>query len=624
MFAICLVSDQRLLQQCVLLQGSKIGANDWIGIPFPNVNRVLNFEDAITEIYSEEECGYTEVKAADIACLQRRMSLDHEFMKPKAIEDEANRTVFVGEWVEVQDDGGMWSTKMEVEPEIVSDTTVRDIWCEQENWEDPLQCMLCSRVESDNDKVDVMILRNLITNELTETRLDLLGRSSLVCVGEEVVVEAEEDLANVAESKDHPQDDSSSWNVLNTRVEELEKEAIEVQESIVEAKNQQSITEVIVNEPVTEAAAKDNVMAAEINPKVARKTRTTPAERIKKSEEQDEERVRHEQQLRNERAAKALEKKAAKQLKQEMDVRVAAAKALEKETKADLKKQKEIKDIRDKIETMSTKKRERLLRQFGPLRMGETNRPVQPVWENDECVETDELDIEERQRKEAGTRRVMKKEHLIGKFFTHPLTDRLYEVKFIYWDSVTDKLAVLRRAYDGVYDTDDRFPYQLEGDRGVEALTQLYEEKSGLRTATRRWPQSEAEMIEAQMEDPKVKKLMDDMGDKEELSTEHTRHVKEGYMTTTKRTFYRPRIIQEDGITEIFGALRCKELIWRARVPKETVDTEVEGVKESSKYEKAREAARDRTMNRPKLEPEVEEWVENVKQYFQKCCRKYV
>jgi transposase InsO family protein len=72
---------------------------------------------------------------------------------------------------------------------------------------------------------------------------------------------------------------------------------------------------------------------------------------------------------------------------------------------------------------------------------------------------------------------------------------------YVYWDVASEKVAAYRRAADGEQpDADDMFPYAVVGRRGIERLVKKFRrEIGGGLSEGIAWPESEEQMLEAQM-----------------------------------------------------------------------------------------------------------------------------
>ena len=142
-----------------------------------------------------------------------------------------------------------------------------------------------------------------------------------------------------------------------------------------------------------------------------------------------------------------------------------------------------------------------LLKQFGRILVDGMEKENLKDWDE----ETDEQTA----RREAGQARSLEFQHLVGRRFLHPISDSLYEITYVFWDSRSDKIAGYRRACDVEIETNDRYPYAIEGARGMARYVTAFEECAGIADTERKWPQSEAEMLAAQLEDPAARQFID-------------------------------------------------------------------------------------------------------------------
>jgi hypothetical protein len=122
----------------------------------------------------------------------------------------------------------------------------------------------------------------------------------------------------------------------------------------------------------------------------------------------------------------------------------------------------------------------------------------------------------------------------------------MYEIIYVYYDVPSKKVAAYRRCCDNLRDTGDRFPYEVDGPTGLEALTNLWENQAGINNAVR-WPTSDIEFRAAQLEDEALCEMID--------RADHGADIK-----VNKRTAY--TVLLPDGTR---SALRC-----RLTVEKET------------------------------------------------------
>ena len=149
---------------------------------------------------------------------------------------------------------------------------------------------------------------------------------------------------------------------------------------------------------------------------------------------------------------------------------------------------------------------------------------------------------------------------LVGRRFLHPLNDTLYEITYVYWDSRTDKIAGYRRACGEDIDTNDRYPYAIEGSRGMAKYVTAFEECAGIADTDVKWPQNEAEMLAAQLEDPAARQFIDRI------------RAGEGeiFIYGQRKRVYMPSRLDAEG-NEVRGALRVEEVSMTPRLPESKV-----------------------------------------------------
>lgn len=116
---------------------------------------------------------------------------------------------------------------------------------------------------------------------------------------------------------------------------------------------------------------------------------------------------------------------------------------------------------------------------------------------------------EYRRTEEASHRWAFPYEDLIGRHFTHPSTQRLYEVIHINWDTSSAKVAAYRKhqGTDGI-DPDDCHPYAVEGPGNIAELVDTYDKKAGILSDPVDWPTSESSMLHLQRGDPHLKAII--------------------------------------------------------------------------------------------------------------------
>jgi len=118
------------------------------------------------------------------------------------------------------------------------------------------------------------------------------------------------------------------------------------------------------------------------------------------------------------------------------------------------------------------------------------NRPLQP--------DQYEVYIE-------GLTQAESKTSLIGAPFIDPVSQRLFEIAYIYYDMTHKCLAILRRPLDGELPTqEDAKAYRLEGLNNVEQHVQDYATRASILDLSVSWPQTEDDMRAYQLSDPEL------------------------------------------------------------------------------------------------------------------------
>ena len=218
-------------------------------------------------------------------------------------------------------------------------------------------------------------------------------------------------------------------------------------------------------------------------------------DKLEKARQAAAQKLADKEEIRLESAANKAEKKAAKvDIKVTREALLAAQKALAKEVKKTERQQKHSEALRlqaeksmEKIakaaarrtEERESRKRAKLRRQEMAAAQAAENGPPKVILgvPRSEDSET----AAQRQERQAGDELAAAKgRDLIGGIFEHPITGRVYEVMYVFWDPITKLIVANRRSADGEQSTsDDNYAYEVDGIRGVEALVHLFAERAG-------------------------------------------------------------------------------------------------------------------------------------------------
>ena len=105
--------------------------------------------------------------------------------------------------------------------------------------------------------------------------------------------------------------------------------------------------------------------------------------------------------------------------------------------------------------------------------------------------------------------KVAKYKNLVGQLYSHPGTNRVYEVVYVYYDIVSKCIACYKRPADGEpSEAEDAYPVKVEGVTGVAQLTNLYLKNSGIYKSTASWPETEEAMFQLQQEDDSLQDII--------------------------------------------------------------------------------------------------------------------
>ena len=458
-------TNQKLLRMCNSLSGfffSVLYKKGGKHLDADAMSRLFRYEENLH--LDEPNSAADTVKESDIRSIRRWMSLDKEFLESAAPDDvdlmmPPDKAGYIidekGNEADVQADAAfVMSFQPDTDPETPADHTVpRSIYC-PEPLEQPLLVLPCCLKSFQPDDEEFNPTHLYIENALT-------GESSFVSLPANTAVE------NVRRSP-------RARNIVGRQDDDFVYEPVKRKTN--SRGKEKNVT------------FKETIETPELIAPTAKELR---AQATRQRRENIIERNRQEAAARLQRRADRAE--AARVRKEEKASATKELRAQRREAKKAARRQ-------QLIASLSPRLRERMARMEGPPTVAGLPTPF------DRTPETPEQEEE----RLAGELRARAKEYLIGRQFQHPISEKLYEITYVYYDVTAKKIAAYRRTCDSVVDSGDRFPYEVEGPRGIEVLVKIWEECAGINENVPRWPKSDQELRTAQHGDAEIRQIIEE------------------------------------------------------------------------------------------------------------------